>query len=177
MTELKMSPTYIALGANLSNPKKNFISAIFDMATSGIEVIKTSSLWRSPAWPKGQGHPDYVNAVISVSSELSPIALLERLHTIEAKYGRERAELNAPRPLDLDVIDYKGQVKEERIVLPHPRMMGRPFVLLPLLEIAPDWRHPVTQTTAFEALSRLQYDDVMTHHIIRRKWLDLERLD
>ncbi len=172
-----MSPIYIALGANLSNPKKNFVSAISDIATSGIEVIKTSSLWHSPAWPKGQGHPDYVNAVISVSSDLGPIALLKRLHIIEAQYGRERTQLNAPRPLDLDIVDYKGQVKEERIVLPHPRMMGRPFVLLPLLEIAPDWRHPITQAPVLEALSWLQYDDVMAHHIIQREWLDLERLD
>jgi 2-amino-4-hydroxy-6-hydroxymethyldihydropteridine diphosphokinase len=74
--------------------------------------------------------------------------LLAHLHALEARFGRQRRAANAPRPLDLDILDYDGRVSAPRDVpiLPHPRLTGRAFVLLPLLEIAPDWRHPATGT-------------------------------
>lgn len=141
------------------------------MQQSGLIIEAVSSLWHSPAWPAGLGHPDYVNAVIKVSSQLSAENLLQMLHDIEAQLGRERTERNAPRPIDLDIIDYAGQVKKASPTLPHPRAVDRPFVLLPLMEITPNWRHPVTNEASLEALAKLTPDDVLSHYVIERDWL------
>ncbi len=168
---------YIALGANLSNPKRNFVKAISELRRYGIVTTKTSSLWHSPAWPAGKGHPDYVNAVIAVQTSLMPDSLLEKLHKIEESFGRERKTVNAPRPLDLDIVDYKGQVETGKVTLPHPRMMARPFVLLPLLEIAQSWSHPRSGLTAVDGVGRLPTSDVLAHHIIERNWINVKGFD
>ena len=91
--------------------------------------------------------PSFVNGVALAETMLGPAALLATLHRIERRFGRMRRRRNEPRILDLDLIDYRGQVSEgsaARPVLPHPRVMERPFVLIPLREICPFWRHPVT---------------------------------
>jgi len=81
---------------------------------------------------------------IRVATAHSPAELMEILHKIESAYGRTRSAKNAPRTLDLDLIDYHGRVEEGPPVLPHPRMAERGFVLIPLADIAPEWRHPAT---------------------------------
>jgi 2-amino-4-hydroxy-6-hydroxymethyldihydropteridine diphosphokinase len=91
--------------------------------------------------------PDYVNGVVAVETRLSPAALLARLHEIERAFGRERRIPNAARTLDLDLIAYHDRVtgpEEGAPILPHPRLAERAFVLLPLQELAPGWRHPVS---------------------------------
>lgn len=110
-----------------------------------IKVVSRSRLYRSAAWPD-PSDPEFVNAVALVETELSPVALLDRLHALEMSFGRTRHAKNAPRPLDLDIIDYDGKVSTpgETPILPHPRMTDRAFVLLPLRDVAPDWRHPVS---------------------------------
>jgi 2-amino-4-hydroxy-6-hydroxymethyldihydropteridine diphosphokinase len=103
-----------------------------------------SRLYRSPAWPD-PGDPPFVNAVASLETALRPAALLAALHGIEAGFGRRRMGPNAPRTLDLDLIDYDGAVApggEGAPALPHPRLADRDFVLLPLRDVAPDWRDP-----------------------------------
>ena len=91
--------------------------------------------------------PWYVNAVAEMATPLPPDKLLAELHSVEAAFGRVRGEVNAARLIDLDLLDYRGQIAPEaagRATLPHPRMAARAFVLLPLADLAPDWRHPVT---------------------------------
>lgn len=168
----KISKTaYIALGANLSNPKETFRAALSELEKSGLRVMAISSLWHSPAWPPGLGYPDYVNAVAKIQTVLNPQSLIELLHKTEESFGRFRTVLNAPRPLDLDIIDCEGEVLEGKLVLPHPRALVRPFVLLPLTEIAPEWSHPISQETAWQALAKLAPEDVLTHYVIERDWL------
>jgi 2-amino-4-hydroxy-6-hydroxymethyldihydropteridine diphosphokinase len=141
--------SYIALGANLAgrfpSPAEAVEAAIQAVQTPELEVISRSRLYRSAAWPD-PADPEFINAVIAVMTFLDAPALLARLHAQEAEFGRERWRANAPRPLDLDIVDYGGQVSApgETPILPHPRLADRAFVLLPLAEIAPDWRHPVT---------------------------------
>lgn len=114
-----------------------------------------SGFWSSRAWPD-PSDPPFVNAVVRVSTRLDPHALLAWLHTIEDEFGRTRGAPNAPRTLDLDVLDYDGLVlNHDDLVLPHPRMHERAFVLKPVMDVAPLWRHPVLGKTAQQLLSGL----------------------
>lgn len=167
----KSNIAYIALGANLSNPKETFITALSELEKNGLTIVAVSSLWHSPAWPPGLGHPDYVNAVVSVNTEKNATTLMKTLHAIEVHFGRVRTVLNAPRSLDLDIIDYNGSILKGDVVLPHPRVLDRPFVLLPLSEIASDWVHPISQESVSQALVKLSSEDVLAHHVIERTWL------
>jgi len=144
-----LAVSFIALGANLPglfvSPADAIEAAIRALQATEITLLSRSSLYRSAAWPD-PSDPEFINAVISVMTDLNASALLERLHALETEFGRERRKPNAPRPLDLDIVDHAGRVSApgETPILPHPRMADRAFVLLPLAEIAPDWRHPVT---------------------------------
>ena len=137
----------IALGANLPSlagpPAATLDAALRELAGRGITVEKQSGFYRSPAWPD-PSDPAFVNAVAVVRTDLAPAALLGVLHEVEAEFGRKRTLPNAPRTLDLDLLDYDGRIEEGPPRLPHPRMEMRAFVLVPLREVAPGWRHPVS---------------------------------
>jgi len=153
----------IALGANLSSsagtPADTLVSALRALDTRNITVERQSGFYRSAAWPNPTD-PPFVNAVAAIKTGLSPERLLARLHDVEAEFGRSRSERNAPRPLDLDLIDYDGLIQQGPPELPHPRMLERAFVLLPLRDVAPDWRHPVSGLTVGELISRLSKLDI-----------------
>ena len=128
---------YIALGANLGDPAANLVRAMDAMAAiEGVTLIKRSSLYRSA--PLDASRPDYVNAVVEIETLLSAPALLAALQRIEQLAGRERTSRNAPRTLDLDLLTYgAASIASAALVIPHPRMFERAFVLAPLAEIAP----------------------------------------
>ena len=128
---------YIALGANLGDPAANLVRAMDAVAAiQGVTLIKRSSLYRSA--PLDASGPDYVNAVVEIKTLLSAPALLAALQTIEQLAGRERTSRNAPRTLDLDLLTYgAASIASAALVIPHPRMFERAFVLAPLAEIAP----------------------------------------
>ncbi len=130
------------------------------MTQSGDCVISRSSFWVTKAWPEGASAPDYINGVCKVKTrDCDPAALLQRLLRIEADFGRTRDSANqwASRTLDLDLLDYHGLIAQDdpALILPHPRARDRDFVLLPLLEIAPNWRDPVTGDLGSELLKNL----------------------
>jgi 2-amino-4-hydroxy-6-hydroxymethyldihydropteridine diphosphokinase len=144
---------YIGLGANLPSPVHGpplatLQAALKALADVGVRPLRCSSFWRSAPVPlPGQesvaAQPWYVNAVAAVETELDPAALLAAMNRVEAAFGRVRGERGLARVLDLDVLDYHGRVQVDALPeMPHPRMAERAFVLLPLAEIAPDWRHP-----------------------------------
>ena len=137
----------IALGANLPSPAgepAQTLRAAFEaLGTHGADVRAVSKFYATPAWPD-PNDPPFVNAVAHIETALSPVALLAALHNVETAFGRRRSERNAPRTLDLDLLDYDGRIEPGPPALPHPRMTGRGFVLVPLADIAPGWRHPVT---------------------------------
>ena len=151
----------IALGANLGKPEAAFRRALERLAGEGVEVVAVSGLWRSPAWPEGSGAPDYLNAVAKVRTGLEAEALMALLHKLEAEAGRRRSVRNAPRELDLDLLDYEGRVVAGELTLPHPRMQSRAFVLLPLWEVEPEWEHPVSGQGVWEMIGRLESGSVL----------------
>lgn len=150
---------YIAYGANLPheylNPLQALERVVKRLCLDDIKVTQISSLWRSQAWPDPD-YPPYHNAVMAVCTTLKPDDLLRYLHAVEAETGRVRGEKsNLPRVLDLDLIVYGDVVRQGDLVLPHPRAHERGFVMGPLAEIAPDWRHPVLGLSARELYARV----------------------
>lgn len=143
----------VAVGSNLSHPEFGSPRVVCDAAVAAIEAggctITAISRWfRSAAIPVSD-QPDFVNGVISVETGMSPTELLIFLHRIEGRFDRERSVPNAARTLDLDLLAFHEIVNEGPVspILPHPRMTDRAFVLLPLRDIAENWRHPVTRAS------------------------------
>ena len=138
-----MPPTHfavIALGSNLAEPARQVRAALSALeAHPQIQIEKTSSLYLTA--PVGyDDQPDFVNAVCSVRTSLDGVSLLAVLNRIEADFGRERTFRNAPRTLDLDIIDFDGISSDDpHLTLPHPRAHERSFVMKPLAEILPDF--------------------------------------
>ena len=135
-----MTKAYVALGANLGNPQEALQAALEDLRqTAGVGVTAVSSFYRTA--PVESSGPDYVNAVAEVATTLAASELLHVLQRIENAHGRVRPAgvVNAPRTLDLDLLLFgKDTVATPELTVPHPRMHLRAFVLVPLLEIAPD---------------------------------------
>jgi 2-amino-4-hydroxy-6-hydroxymethyldihydropteridine diphosphokinase len=137
---------FIGLGANLPSlsgpPAETLRACLRALEASGVAVLRVSSFYETRAWPD-PSDPPFVNAVASIATDLAPPELLCRLQEIENAFGRERGRANAPRTLDLDILDYDGREEAGPPIVPHPRLAERGFVLIPLAEIEPDWRHPV----------------------------------
>ena len=144
----------VALGGNMpggyGTSEALLEAALARFAAAGLPILRRSSWWRSAAWPDPSAQ-EYRNGVVLVEARQGPQALIRTLFTLENAFGRRRAERNAPRTLDLDLIAYGRIVSDDpHLTLPHPRAHERLFVMGPLAEIAPDWRHPVLGSTAAE---------------------------
>jgi 2-amino-4-hydroxy-6-hydroxymethyldihydropteridine diphosphokinase len=136
--------------------------AVAAIEAAGVSVMARSSVWLSSAWPLGVDQPDYFNAVIAIDTSLTPDVLWLKLESVEAAFGRERRERWAARTLDLDVVDFGGLTGSfGPLILPHPHAHERAFVLAPLSEIAPDWRHPRLGKTAEVLLRYLDGADAV----------------
>lgn len=137
-----MTRAYVALGANLGDARATLADALERLAAlPGARLAAVSSIWRTA--PVDATGPDFFNAVVALDTTLEPPALLAALHAIEQAHGRERPYRNAPRTLDLDLLLHGDAVIDApALVLPHPRLHERAFVLAPLLEIAPQVQHP-----------------------------------
>ena len=154
-----MTRAFVALGANMPfegvEGAELLARAVAAMGEAGLPPLALSGVWQTEAWPRGSGQPDYFNAAVEAEAgDRTPLQLFELLLSIERRFGRERRERWAPRTLDLDILAMEGATGDfDGILLPHPRMQGRAFVLAPLSEIAPDWRHTESGRTAVEMLA------------------------
>jgi 2-amino-4-hydroxy-6-hydroxymethyldihydropteridine diphosphokinase len=127
---------YVGLGSNLGDPRRELLAAFEELAQlPRTKLVARSSIYRTA--PLGnEAQPDFLNAVAQLDTDLEPEALLEALHAIERRHGRERPFRDAPRTLDLDLLLYgEERISGERLAVPHPRMHERAFVLAPLLEL------------------------------------------
>ncbi|MBT6392674.1 MAG: 2-amino-4-hydroxy-6-hydroxymethyldihydropteridine diphosphokinase [Nitrosomonadales bacterium] len=134
-----MKNIFIGIGSNLIDPKKQVLDAINKISTiDGVELLSQSSLYETA--PVGiLDQPNFINAAIKICFDGSPHKLLNHLLEIEGLFGRIRKEKNGPRTLDLDILLFnKTKIAEDDLMIPHPRMHQRLFVLLPLQEIAPN---------------------------------------
>lgn len=151
---------FVGIGANLpssyGSPRQTCEEAVRVLIDAGIDVFARSRWFESAPVPKSD-QPWYVNGVVALKSQETPEALLQRLHAIEAKFGRVRRERNEARVLDLDLLAYHDVVRKgpEAPILPHPRLRDRAFVLLPLVELDPHWRHPETGERISDLIARL----------------------
>lgn len=164
----------IALGSNTpgiaGDPQAVLEAALAALEREGMRIAARSRWWRTPAHPPGSG-PDFVNGAIRVEASLAPAEVMARLHAVEEALGRTRRRRWEPRICDLDLLAAgdavlpgreevgrwmrldpreQAEVAPEVLLLPHPRMHERGFVLAPLAEVAPDWRHPLTGLTVRE---------------------------
>ncbi|MBO9468039.1 2-amino-4-hydroxy-6-hydroxymethyldihydropteridine diphosphokinase [Tropicibacter sp. R15_0] len=173
----------IALGSNLGTADytslKTIQNCFHDLMSGSCKIRRVSRFFVTPCFPKGAG-PDYINACAAVSFDGSPDAFLRHLHQIEAEFGRVRETRWAGRSLDLDLIaagsdilpsqeifdqwrklplDRQMREAPDQLVLPHPRLQDRAFVLVPLCDIAPNWHHPVLNQTVRELCDALPAED------------------
>jgi 2-amino-4-hydroxy-6-hydroxymethyldihydropteridine diphosphokinase len=175
----------VAFGANLpfagDPPAATLRKALSALSEEGLEPLGVSRFFATPCFPAGAG-PDYVNAaaVLDCGPSVDVGSVLARLHAVEARFGRERAQRWGMRTLDIDLLAMgdsvlpdaetqdrwrllppEAQVRAtpDRLILPHPRVQDRAFVLVPLADVAPDWRHPRTGLTVRQMLAALPPED------------------
>ena len=169
----------IGAGGNITSsegsPESTLVAALSSLCRESARICAVSRFYRTEAWPPGSG-PGFVNAAALLRTSLAPRALLDLLHEVAARFGRRRDLRWGPRTLDLDLLFFGDRVlpdaetqawwralpaerqQEEapdRLILPHPRLQDRPFVLIPLVEIAPGWRDPVTGRSVAEMAAAL----------------------
>ena len=156
----------VGLGANLDSPRfgpprRTLEAALARLDAGGIRIVACSQFYRSAPVPASD-QPWYVNAVAEVETSLAPKPLLDALLALEVEFGRVRSVANAPRVLDLDLLAYGDAVTAEDAVpaLPHPRLAGRAFVLYPLADVAPEWRHPATGAPISDLIGALPAEQV-----------------
>lgn len=173
----------LSLGANLASfvgtPMETLAEATNLLEKHGAVIRKLSKMYHTPAFPAGNG-PDFVNAAASCDVMWSPDRTLEVLHEIENDMGRARTQRWGQRTLDIDLISYDQMIlpdadtharwralplaqqmaqTPESLILPHPRLQDRAFVLVPLSDVAPDWMHPILGKTVNEMLDALPQQD------------------
>nr|WP_282569065.1 2-amino-4-hydroxy-6-hydroxymethyldihydropteridine diphosphokinase [Aliiroseovarius sp. S2029] len=161
--------------SSLRESAKIIHDAVEQLAALGLRITRKSRYYSTPCFPAGAG-PDFVNAVVGIDSDLPPADILAVLHEVEEAFGRERPSRWAPRTLDLDLLACGDQIlpdifilkrwmtlplaeqmkqAPDQLILPHPRLHERAFVLIPLADVAPQWRHPITQMTVKQMVDEL----------------------
>tara|TARA_B110000438_G_C15796028_1_gene642886 strand:+ start:677 stop:1192 length:516 start_codon:yes stop_codon:yes gene_type:complete len=157
----------LGLGSNLTSKFgdrfKNIDLAISFLESYKIKIIKKSSFYETPSFPN-KNNPKFINIVVSIDTDIEPLQLMKFLFSIENKLGRLRGKKNDPRTCDIDIIDYNNEVididlKNINFFSPHKNLSSRNFVLYPLKEILPSWKHPLTNESIDVLISKLPIED------------------
>ena len=161
-SENLVNKAYLAIGSNLGNKINNIEVTKFELERYNIKILKSSSIYISESWPDPD-MPNYMNIIIKIETSLVPLELLKICNLIELKLGRVRSQKNAPRTCDIDIIDFDKKIlneKNDKLILPHPRMSERNFVLLPLFEIDKSWKHPESKISIVNLINSLPIKDL-----------------
>ncbi len=158
---------FLGIGSNISstfgNRFQNIDLAISLIEEKNIKVIKKSSYYETPSYPDKK-KPKYINIVVVVETNLEIADLISAIISIEEKLERKRGKKNDPRTCDIDIIDYKSkkfdfEYKNLKFFIPHKELVNRNFVLFPLQEVAPDWKHPINNEFVDSLINKLSSDD------------------
>ena len=150
---------YLGIGSNLGNRKLNIEKAKFKIFQKNIAIIKSSSYYETPSWPN-PNNPKYLNIVLKVFTTFTPLKLLRICKEIEVDLGRKKKLKNSPRECDIDIIDYDNKQIKKDIIIPHPRMHKRNFVLFPLYELNKSWKHPISNLDIKSLIFTLSNKDI-----------------
>ena len=160
--ENQAKSAYLAIGSNLGNKISNIEKTKFELEKHKVKILKCSSNYISKSWPD-TSMPNYINIILKIKTSLAPIDLLKICNLVELKLGRIRSKKNAPRICDIDIIDFNKIIlndKNEQLILPHPRMNKRIFVLLPLFEVDKSWKHPKSKINIVNLINSLPVKDL-----------------
>jgi 2-amino-4-hydroxy-6-hydroxymethyldihydropteridine diphosphokinase len=156
------SVVYIALGSNLEDRQANLQMAIQALQPS-VRVLECSPVYQTPPWGY-LDQPAFLNQVVKGETELSPRELLDLLKRIEVEMGRQKTVINGPRLIDLDILFYDDlTVDSPQLTIPHPRLAGRGFVLVPLADLAPELRYPELGVTVSELLNEADRSGIVLY--------------
>ena len=161
MSENQAKEIYLGIGSNLGDKKKNIEKTKLILIKNNINILETSSFYESLSWPDPK-KPKFLNIVVKIQTNLSPLELIRKCNKIEVEMGRKKRVKNSPRKCDIDIIDYKSKKIDGELILPHPRMHERNFVLFPLFEINKDWKHPILKLNIKQLISTLSNSDIRT---------------
>ena len=151
-----MKTTFLGLGSNLGNREANLRESVARLESDELRMIRRSSIYET-APQDLLDQPSFLNAVVQAETTLFPMQLLARIRQIEREMGRRRTAPKGPRNIDIDILFYaRAVITTAQLEVPHPRIAQRRFVLEPLAEIAPDFRHPIAGKTAVEMLAALE---------------------
>ena len=155
ISENQVNLVYLGIGSNLGNKINNIELAKSKLILNDVMIVKSSSYYESLSWPDNN-NPKFYNVVVKVLTKLSPFELISVCKTIETSLGRKKRLRNAPRECDIDIIDFNKMIhKENNLILPHPKCHLRNFVLFPILQIDPNWFHPIIKKNAQFLINKL----------------------
>ena len=150
----------LAVGSNLGNRQHNIEKSKYLInSNEKIKIISSSSYYRTDSWPNKK-NPYFLNIVLKCITTFNPSELFVFVKEIEKSLGRSKSYKNAPRICDIDIIDYRNKRIAGELILPHPRMDTRNFVVLPLFEINKDWKHPILKVNIRKLISSLSNSDI-----------------
>ena len=159
MLENRVKSIYLGVGSNLGNKKKNIEKTKFKLIRNNINILDISSYYESLSWPN-PNKPKFLNIILKVKADYTAFELIKICKNIENQMGRKKTAKNAPRTCDIDIIDFRNKRISDGLILPHPRMHTRNFVLLPLFEIDKNWIHPVLKLNIKKLLLSLPNSDI-----------------
>ena len=159
ISENLVNVVFLSIGSNIGNKRRNIEKAKFLLMKSSIKIIKSSNIYETYAWPN-KNHPKFYNVVIKIITKLKPVNLFFVIKEIEKKLGRKKTLVNRPRTCDIDILDYKGQIyklyaNNNKLIIPHPSLHSRNFVLFPLFEIEKNWNHPLKKKKIQDLIGKL----------------------
>ena len=159
ISENQVKMIYLGVGSNLGNRKINIEKVKIKLIQKSISILQSSSFYETMSWPD-KDNPKFLNIILKVETNFTPLKLLKICKEIEVSLGRKKTPKNSPRECDIDIIDYENKQFKDNIILPHPRMHKRNFVLFPLFELNKHWKHPLLKLHIKKLIFSLPNSDI-----------------